>query len=47
VGQHDFAIVLKILKRGDGVSQVLHDSFPHVACTLCRTTSRLIAVRPR
>ena len=30
-GQHDFAIVLKILKCGDGISQVLNDSFAHVA----------------
>jgi hypothetical protein len=29
--QHDFPIVLKILEGCDGVSQILHDSFSHMA----------------
>ena len=30
-GQHNFAIMLKILKCGDGISQVLNNSFAYVA----------------
>jgi hypothetical protein len=31
VGQHDFAIMLEILKGGDRVSQIVNNSFAHMA----------------